>query len=310
LIGEDASDAVFTISTPDTQAPVVQAGSVRITPNPVTTGQTCWINATIDDSSMGNSNVAQAEYFMDTTGAAGTGTAMVAVDGTYNSPTEAAIRTGTLSLSDGVHTVYVHGRDSAGNWGGFESTTFTFVATGPTVYPWQNITVAAGWNLVSVNITGTTTLPAALTDLTGGVVWSRVMWYNANDAVDPWKQYNTAWASSLNDLTAVTTSMGVWVFVTTVGDGQICVGGTAYTKPATTGITLYPGWNLVGFPSDDTTYTVANLKGSYPTVTIVEQYDGGATYLTSTMADATAFAADKGYWVYNGGGTTTWNKAY
>jgi hypothetical protein len=174
---------------------------------------------------------------------------------------------------------------------------------------WQNITVAAGWNLISVNITGTTTLPAALTDLTGGVVWSRVMWYNANDAVDPWKQYNTAWASSLNDLTAVTTSMGVWVFVTTVGDGQICVGGTAYTKPATTGITLYPGWNLVGFPSDDTTYTVANLKGSYPTVTIVEQYDGGATYLTSTMADATAFAADKGYWVY----TTapgTWTKTY
>jgi FlaG/FlaF family flagellin (archaellin) len=176
-------------------------------------------------------------------------------------------------------------------------------------YPWQNITVVAGWNLISVNITGTTTLPGALTDLTGGVVWSRVMWYNANDAADPWKQYNTAWASSLNDLTTVTTSMGVWVFVTTVGDGQICVGGSAYTKPVSTDITLYTGWNLVGFPSDDTTYTVANLKSAVTTVTIVERFDGAQTYLTSTCADAYAFVPDQGYWVY----TTapgTWTKTY
>ena len=309
LIGSDDSNAVFSILTPDTVGPIVQPGSVRVTPNPVTTGQTCWINATIDDSTMGNSNIAQAEYFMDTTGTSGTGTAMVAVDGTYNSPTEAAIRTGTLSLSNGVHTVYVHGRDSAGNWGTYESTTFTFVVGGSPSYPFQNITVAAGWNLISVNITGTTTLPGALTDLTGGVVWSRVMWYNPATPADPWKQYNTAWDASLNDLTTVTTSMGVWVFVTTVGDTQICVGGAAYTKPVSTDITLAIGWNLVGFPSDDTTYTVAMLKAAVTSVTIVEQYDGAQTYLTATMLDAATFAADKGYWVY----TTapgTWTKTY
>jgi len=135
------------------------------------------------------------------------------------------------------------------------------------------------------------------------------MWYNPATPADPWKQYNTAWDASLNDLTTVTTSMGVWVFVTTVGDTQICVGGAAYTKPVSTDITLAIGWNLVGFPSDDTTYTVAMLKAAVTSVTIVEQYDGAQTYLTATMLDAATFAADKGYWVY----TTapgTWTKTY
>ncbi|MFH0816484.1 MAG: S8 family serine peptidase, partial [Methanobacteriota archaeon] len=170
----------------------------------------------------------------------------------------------------------------------------------PTSTVWQNITADhVGWNLVSVNISGPTTMPGALTDLANGglglVQWTRAMWYNPNSLTDPWKQYYTTWNSALNDLTAVDTKMGVWLYVTVVGDGQICVGGAGYSKPVSTAISLKAGWNLVGFPSDDAGYTVAMFKGdvSGTTVQSVEQYDGGQTYLTSAMIDANLMAPDK-----------------
>src|SRR5207248_10007878 len=53
---------------------------------------------------------------------------MTASDGAFSSPTEAV--TGTLTpalfnaLSQGTHTIYVHGEDAAGNWGTTTSATF------------------------------------------------------------------------------------------------------------------------------------------------------------------------------------------
>jgi hypothetical protein len=175
---------------------------------------------------------------------------------------------------------------------------------------WASLPVVAGWNLVSVPIVGPTSMPGALTDLNGTIVqWTRAMWYDPRTPADPWKQYNTAWSSSLNDLTAVNNTMGVWLYVTTVADGVITVGGSGYAKPTTTAIPLKAGWNLVGFPSDDATYTVANLKSAHPSVTIVEQFDAGQTYRTSVMADAGAFSQGKAYFVYSTV-DTTWNKEY
>jgi len=65
----------------------------------------------------------------------------------------------------------------------------------------------------------------------------------------------------------------------------------------------------VGFPSNDTTYTAAMLKSACPSVTIVEQFDGGQTYLTSAMADAATFAQGHGYWIYTSA-DTIWTKAW
>jgi hypothetical protein len=175
---------------------------------------------------------------------------------------------------------------------------------------WAQISVSSGWNLVSVPISGPTAMPGALTDLNGTIVqWTRAMWYNPRTPADPWKQYNAGWGSSLNDLTAVNNTMGVWLYVTTVADGVITVGGTSYSQPSSTSVQLRTGWNLVGFPSDDTTYTVASLKSACPTVTLVEQYDGAQTYKTSAMLDATAFVRGRAYWVYTTA-DTTWNKGW
>jgi PKD repeat protein len=66
--------------------------------------------------------VAAAEYFIDTVGADGTGQAMSAVDGAFDSNIEEVTANVDVSgLSIGGHTLFVHGRDAAGNWGSIES---------------------------------------------------------------------------------------------------------------------------------------------------------------------------------------------
>ena len=59
-------------------------------------------------------------------GANGTGFVFAAVDGVFNSPSEAGyadIPLATiLQLSNGNHTIYVHAKDAAGNWGATSST--------------------------------------------------------------------------------------------------------------------------------------------------------------------------------------------
>jgi hypothetical protein len=81
------------------------------------------LNASLSDPQSGglSSNITAAEYFVDSTGANGTGGAMTPVDGAFNSSSEAAQAAIPLyaitALAEGPHTFYVHGRDAAGNWG-------------------------------------------------------------------------------------------------------------------------------------------------------------------------------------------------
>ncbi len=78
------------------------------------------LSATVDDSARGNNVVAAAEYFVDTLGAPGSGTAM---SGAFGSPTEAV--SGPLAIGPGKHVVYVRGQDADGNWGGLTSVLVT-----------------------------------------------------------------------------------------------------------------------------------------------------------------------------------------
>ncbi|WP_425397970.1 malectin domain-containing carbohydrate-binding protein [Aeoliella sp.] len=97
-----------------------QASMVEVDPSIATEGPLD-ITATLDDSLTGASAIVAAEYFIDTLGAEGTGTAMTAEDGTFDSAVEAVtgvIAAGTFDgLATGTHTVYVRGQDASGNWG-------------------------------------------------------------------------------------------------------------------------------------------------------------------------------------------------
>ncbi|WP_421741688.1 multicopper oxidase domain-containing protein [Cellulomonas sp.] len=76
------------------------------------------VTATVSDTATGGSVVAAAEYHVDTV--TGIGTAMDAVDGTFDSVTEDVVGPGAPALA-GQHIVYVRGQDSLGRWGPFSS---------------------------------------------------------------------------------------------------------------------------------------------------------------------------------------------
>lgn len=103
-----------------------------LAPNPSNGSGLITFNATISDSTTGGSNVDQAEYFIDTIGVSGTGTALNASDSTFDSVTEAVTALiDPSSLSSGSHNVYIHGHDAAGNWGAVTSISLILDKAGP-----------------------------------------------------------------------------------------------------------------------------------------------------------------------------------
>ncbi|MFL5732513.1 MAG: M14 family zinc carboxypeptidase [Chloroflexia bacterium] len=101
------------------------ANTVAANPLTVTRGTTSNLGATINYAWTGNQynqNVAAAEYYIDTppwTG--GTAIPMAAVDGSFNSPTEAVqADVDTSSLAPGRHILFVRGR-GVNDYSGFQS---------------------------------------------------------------------------------------------------------------------------------------------------------------------------------------------
>ena len=94
--------------------------------------------ALASDFGRGDSTLARAEYFIDVVGEKGTGKPLTAIDGQYDSPTEsirAVVDAGDFAvLSNGVHTIYVRAKDTAGNWGVISSTAFQKMAPAAAQY--------------------------------------------------------------------------------------------------------------------------------------------------------------------------------
>ncbi len=101
-------------------------------PNPSFGSSAIVISATANDSASGNTNILAAEYFIDATGANGTGAALtlnqvapiVSLTATIPAPTVAA-------LSEGNHTIYIHSQDELLNWGPFSTLTLGIDKSGP-----------------------------------------------------------------------------------------------------------------------------------------------------------------------------------
>ena len=160
--------------------------------------------------------------------------------------------------------------------------------------PSFNIPVVAGWNLISTPlILGNFALPGVILDNNGDTTWDRVQWYDPL-STNHWKNYYTGWPAQLNDLTSVNHTMGVWVHVTNMGDGFIKVYGSL---PSSVTIPLYAGWNLVGYPTLNTTTTVANaLWGTG--ADRVEVCDPTAPYGTKEAGPTYIMKPGEGYWVH------------
>ncbi len=82
-------------------------------------------------------NINAGEGFIDTVGADGTGFPFAASDGSFNSQSETGYAdiplTTIVQLSDGPHTIYVHSKDAAGNWGPISSVILLIDKSAPVV---------------------------------------------------------------------------------------------------------------------------------------------------------------------------------
>ena len=169
----------------DTAGPITDA--VSVTPNPTAGAVSISLTASVGDTTTGNSNVAAAEYFIDSVGANGAGTAMA---GTFTGPTVIVSSTvGVSSLTAGTHTIYVHGRDAASNWGPASSATLsvssaTAPPTGGAVGPLaSNVTVTPNPTAGAASVILSASLSTAATSglsCAGGVYYIDIVGPNGS----------------------------------------------------------------------------------------------------------------------------------
>lgn len=140
LTGEATSNVSFAINREggDFLGPVIQAGSLRFSPDPP--GAAAWVtfNATANDSRSGADHVTAAELFWSATAptaANGTGISVAAADGAFDAVTENLTWSGPLAVAPGQSCVWIHAEDAAANWGPFNVTCFAVLNVGPDVLP-------------------------------------------------------------------------------------------------------------------------------------------------------------------------------
>ncbi len=120
--------------------------------------------------------------------------------------------------------------------------------------------------------------------------WDKAWTYNSS--TEKW-EWLMKFKPYLGRLKTVNHLMGLWVNVTQ--DSNMTVAGLV---PLSTNVQLLAGWNLVGFPSFNTTNTVGDLK-SQTGATNVEGFDASSPpYFLKTLNNTDVLLAGQGYWIY------------
>ena len=152
----------------DKAAPTVSG--VTLAP-PAANAQAVTVTASATDVATGNSTIAGGELFIDTAGAAGTGTAMTAGAASPSTTISGSITAARVAaLTAGPHTVYVRARDAAGNWGATASAVLLIDRTAPTI---SNVTVSPSPTVGAASVTAVVTAAdnAGGSGLNGGDYW-------------------------------------------------------------------------------------------------------------------------------------------
>jgi hypothetical protein len=114
-----------------------------------------------------------------------------------------------------------------------------------------------------------------------------------------WKSYMTS-KPYRGDFIDVNHTVGFWINVT--ASSNLTVAGLV---PSASAVSLRPGWNLVGFPSFNSTYTIADLKAE----TGAQRVEGFSPidppYFLRLMSDGDVLQTGFGYWV-NVDSAATW----
>lgn len=154
------------------------------------------------------------------------------------------------------------------------------------------ISLAKGWNLISI--------PISLTDAAPAAVFASV----SDKLAAAWGYQNNAWLgffpgapAEVNSLTAVDEKMGLWVEMKDAA--TLTVQGMSL---AATQIPISEGWNLIGFPtleSQPVEAALAAIEGSYSAVWGYRR-GGWVAHFPGAPADVNTMkkmTPTEGYWI-------------
>jgi hypothetical protein len=245
------------------------------------------LTATVDDSATGGSIIGGANYtwgyqmWMTSTS--------MTPDDVLDSSTEGFHSTlDTSSLGIGSYEIFVYGWDEVPNR--------NLVGTHATLIVIPEIYLEEGWNLVSFpQIVSNSDLRDVLASIDGD--YDAVQYYNLSDTNDPWKHFQTTKPLNSNDFYDVDNKMGFWIHVTKPGGTTITINGTIPANPQN--ITLYPGWNHVGYPSlteRDRTTALNNLTFDSEVDAIWTH--NSTTKLWKEVGEFDKIEYGRGYWIH------------
>jgi hypothetical protein len=199
-----------------------------------------------------------------------------------------------MGAADATYWWYiVRAVDAAGNGANSTAVQEPNVVTNPAYSIPLTGKLANSWVFVSFPSATSGAINTVLNDATAGdgqTTWSVAKWFNAQDKADPWKTYRVG--STVNDMPTLTSSMGVWLWLTANG-GDFKLTLNSYVANATTNvlINLYAGWNMVGYPSATARLASVTLPAQADYISV---WQAASPYLTdyATLASVTMSAGN------------------
>lgn len=147
--------------------------------------------------------------------------------------------------------------------------------------------LSVGMNLISIPlIQSNETIRTVLRTVDFDSVWH----YDSSN--QRWKWFSHV-KPYFGELLKLNYAMSVWLDVTR--DSNLTVAGLV---PLVTNIDLVPGWNLVGYPSFNTTLSVADLKADIGARKVEGFSSASSPYFLSELSDIDALQTGFGYWIY------------
>jgi hypothetical protein len=104
----------------------------------------------------------------------------------------------------------------------------------------------------------------------------------------------------LNSLLNVNHTIGIWVDITALGDGNLTVYGDYGTSAS---IPLSAGWNLVGYPAQTSKSVTDSFSGMSEFVAC-EGYSASDAYRLTQLGGSYMMKPGEGYWVRVSADTT------
>jgi parallel beta-helix repeat protein len=163
-------------------------------------------------------------------------------------------------------------------------------------FPTKNYTLLIpGWNLLSVPLVqNQNNLSIVLGSIYGS--YDAVQRYNNSDLNDPWKHYRPEKAFG-NDLSTLNESMGFWIHINKSAATAFLYNGTEPSSNRS--IFLYPGWNMVGFPSLSNRERAIALNNLIFDIHVdaIWTFDA-STQKWREIGASDSFELGRGYWIH------------